>query len=253
MAQDNKLVDQAKLYSGFSSSDDLVEVNEEQVNALLQREIETSLDNIDPRPPRVKISRETPAFLMPDGNTQKEIDGVIVFHHKARGYWEEEGQQVPSCSSMDGKTGIDEDGEMKQCSNCPHNAWGSGKEGRGKACKEMRWIYVLQAGETIPSRISIPPTSIGQFDAFITALAQRRTAPIQKIVSLKLEPAEKQGYKFSALAQPQVVGDTPMQAIPGLIRMRETVVSAAQKAGITAEDYYTEDAAEGVVNDEQPY
>jgi hypothetical protein len=225
----------------FSTGQELVEVDEKQLQELLQSEVQTALENIDPRPPRIKISRESQAFLLPDGSTQKTIEGVIVFHHKARGYWEMEGQQVPTCSSLDGKMGTDENGNTRSCIGCPHNAWGTGKDGRGKACKEMRWIYILQDGEIIPSRISLPPTSLGQFDAFVTALAQKRKAPIQKKVRLGLETAERHGYKFSALAQPEVIGDTPFNEIPRLIKLREAVVQAAKKEGITAEDYYEED------------
>lgn len=226
------------------------QLSEQELEKLLQSEIQTSLENIDPRPPRVKLSRESQAFLLPDGSTQKTMEGVIVFHHKARGYWEVEGQQVPTCSSMDGRTGTDENGNTRPCNGCPHDAWGTGKDGRGKACKEMRWIYLLQEGEIIPSRISLPPTSLGKFDAFVTALAQKKLAPIQKVVRLSLEAAERHGYKFSALAQPEVIGDTPLKDIPGLIKMREAVVQAARKEGITAEDYYDEGA---VNSDEQPY
>ncbi|MGD9663416.1 MAG: hypothetical protein AB7U63_19385 [Porticoccaceae bacterium] len=226
------------------------QLSEQELEKLLQSEIQTSLENIDPRPPRVKLSRESQAFLLPDGSAQKTMEGVIVFHHKARGYWEVEGQQVPTCSSMDGRTGTDENGNTRPCNGCPHDAWGTGKDGRGKACKEMRWIYLLQEGEIIPSRISLPPTSLGKFDAFVTALAQKKLAPIQKVVRLSLEAAERHGYKFSALAQPEVIGDTPLKDIPGLIKMREAVVQAARKEGITAEDYYDEGA---VNSDEQPY
>lgn len=235
----------------FTAGQELVEMDEKQIQEMLKGEVRTALENIDPRPPRVKLSRENQAFMLPDGSTQKTIEGIIVFHHKARGYWEAEGQQVPTCSSMDGKTGTDGTGNTKSCSDCLQNAWGTGKEGRGKACKEMRWIYVLQGGEIIPSRISLPPTSLGQFDAFITALAQKRIAPIQKIVRLGSEAVERHGYKFSALAQPEAVGDTPLKDIPGLIKLREAVVQAARKEGITAEDYYDEDATD--VGGDQPY
>lgn len=221
---------------------------------LLDSEVQTALENIDPRPPRVKISRETQAFLMPDGSTEKEITGIILFHHKARGYWEEEEQQVPTCSSMDGKTGIDENSCEHNCTRCPKNVFGSGKDGYGKACKEMRWIYVLQENEMIPSRISLPPTSLGKFDSFVTALAQKKIAPIQKLVTLRLEQSESRGFKYSALAQPELAGDTPKEDILNLIKMRESVVAAARKAGIEADDYYVDtEASSTATDDSEPF
>lgn len=214
------------------------EVSLTNLDEILQAEVQTALENIDPRPPRIKISREAQAFLLPDGSTEKTLTGVIVYHHKARGYWEVEGQQLPTCSSMDGATGTNENGEQHACAACPFNAWGSGKDGRGKACKEMRWIYVLQEGEIIPSRISLPPTSLGQFDAFVTALAQRKIAPIMKVVRIGLEKTERHGFTYSVLGQPEVLGDVPREQIVEMLKLRDSVVAAAKKAGIEAEDYY---------------
>ena len=214
------------------------EVSLTNLDDILNQEVQTALENIDPRPPRIKISREAQAFLLPDGTTEKTLTGTIMYHHKARGYWEVEGQQLPTCSSMDGLTGLDENGEQHSCATCPFNAWGSGKDGRGKACKEMRWIYVLQEGEIIPSRISLPPTSLGQFDAFVTALAQRKIAPIMKMVRIGLEKTERHGFTYSVLGQPEVLGDVEREKIVEMLKLRDSVVAAAKKAGIEVEDYY---------------
>ena len=220
------------------------EVSLANLDEVLQAEVQTALENIDPRPPRIKISREAQAFLMPDGTTQKNLTGVIVYHHKARGYWETEGQQLPTCSSMDGLTGLDENGETRSCATCPFNAWGSGKDGRGKACKEMRWIYFLQDAEIIPSRISLPPTSLGQFDAFVTALAQRRIAPIMKQVRIGLEKTERHGFTYSVLGQPEVLGDVEREKIVEMLQLRDSVVAAAKKAGIEADDYFSDEVGD---------
>ena len=112
----------------------------------------------------------------------------------------------------------------------------------------------MQDGEIIPSRISLPPTSLGKFDSFISALAQKKIAPIQKIVKLSLETGESRGFKYSVLAQPEVVGETPRENILQLINMRESVVAAARRAGIEADDYMGGEggSSEGD-NGEQPY
>lgn len=231
-----------------------VQLTDEQLDKLLEQEVQTSLDNIDPRPPRIKVSRESQVFMLPDGDTAKNLSGILVYHHKARGYWETEGQKIPTCSSMDGTTATDENGIEHACLRCSKNAFGSGKDGHGKACKEMRWLYLLQEGEIIPSRISIPPTSLGKFDAFISALAQKKIAPIQKVIKLGLETGESRGFKYSVLAQPEVVGDTPRGDILRLINMRESVVAAARRAGIEADDYYSDgDTGNGNSSGDQPY
>lgn len=229
------------------------EVSLANLDDILNQEVQTALENIDPRPPRIKISREAQAFLLPDGTTEKTLTGTIMYHHKARGYWEVEGQQLPTCSSMDGATGTNENGEQQTCATCPFNAWGSGKDGRGKACKEMRWIYVLQEGEIIPSRISLPPTSLGQFDAFVTALAQRKIAPIMKVVRIGLEKTERHGFTYSVLGQPEVLGDVERDKIVEMLKLRDSVVAAARKAGITAEDYFDGEAGDAASSEDEPY
>lgn len=215
------------------------EVSLANLDALLDQEMGMALEGIDPRPPRIKVSREAQVFMMPDGTSVKALTGVITFNHKARGRWETEGQPLPTCSSMDGITGTDENGVQHPCAGCKYNAWGSGKDDRGKACKEMRWVYFLQDDEIIPSRISLPPTSLGKFDTFISALVQKKKAPITKTVRLGLEKTERHGFSYSVLAQPEVLGDVPPERIVEILKLRDTAVAAAKKAGVTADDYDT--------------
>ena len=54
------------------------EVSLANLDEVLQAEVQTALENIDPRPPRIKISREAQAFLLPDGTTEKTLTGTIM-------------------------------------------------------------------------------------------------------------------------------------------------------------------------------
>lgn len=86
------------------------------------------------------------AFELP-GETEDEpvmstdLTGVLIHHHPVNAYWKEEyagGNVQPDCSSHDGKQGVErETGEIHDCSKCPHNQFGSGKNGSGKACKNI--------------------------------------------------------------------------------------------------------------------
>ena len=105
----------------------------------------------------------------------------------------------------------------------------------------MRWIYFLGQiapgqYEVICSQINASPTSIKPFDTFITALVQKRIAPIQKVLRLSLEAAEGSGFKYYVLAQPEVLGDVELSIISTLIEMRKSAVTAAQKYGISQDD-----------------
>ena len=110
----------------------------------------------------------------------RTLEGVILYNHSAYTLWPEGSEYdedtKPLCSSVDGKTGIGEPGGA--CATCPMNAYGSARDGgRGKACKNMRDIYLLRSGEYMPLQISLPPTSIKPFKEFLNrAFVYRRRA-----------------------------------------------------------------------------
>lgn len=65
---------------------------------------------------------------------------------------------TPLCSSADGITGMAEDGECRNCAECPYNTFGS--KGKGKACKNMHRLYILVEDVPIPIVLTLPPTSL---------------------------------------------------------------------------------------------
>ncbi len=71
------------------------------------------------------------------------------------------GESVPpECSSFDGVTGNGEPGGA--CATCPYNQYGSG-EGKSKACKNKRFLYIIREGELFPVILSLPAGSLGNF------------------------------------------------------------------------------------------
>lgn len=96
----------------------------------------------------------------------KEIVGVIVDHYPINAYWRDKyaGQNnPPDCSSLDGKVGTG--GVL--CKTCPNNQFGSGDDGSGKACKNMRRIYILTEHNAFPYLLTLPPTSIRPFSDYL--------------------------------------------------------------------------------------
>ena len=45
--------------------------------------------------------------------------------------------------------------------------FGSASNGRGKACKNQRTLYLLRSGEFVPIQISLPPTSLTPYNSFL--------------------------------------------------------------------------------------
>ena len=107
-------------------------------------------------------------FQLPDedenGNSvTKDITGVILYNHPAFAFYSQKytGESVPpECSSFDGVTGNGEPGGA--CATCPYNQYGSG-EGKSKACKNKRFLYIIREGELFPVILSLPAGSLGNF------------------------------------------------------------------------------------------
>ena len=129
------------------------------------------------------------------------LEGVILHHHAHCAYWPESNDDEdnkPMCSSYDGKVGIGDPGGA--CATCQLNTFGTAAKGAGKACKNMRVIYLLRSGEYLPIQINLPPTSIKPFkDFYSKAFALRRRAPYGSIVriGLKQENNGKEDYSVA--------------------------------------------------------
>ncbi len=129
------------------------------------------------------------------------LEGVILHHHAHCAYWPESNDDEdnkPLCSSFDGKIGIGVPGGA--CATCQLNTYGTAAKGAGKACKNMRVIYLLRSGEYLPIQINLPPTSIKPFNDFYSkAFALRRRAPYGSIVriGLKQENNGKEDYSVA--------------------------------------------------------
>lgn len=120
----------------------------------------------------------------------KTIEGIILFNHASGAYWAEgseyDDDTAPLCFSSDGILGIGNPGGS--CTDCPLNAWGTGANGRGKACKNMRTLYLLPDGQYMPIELKLPPTSIRPFtDFYNIAFASRRRASFGSVVQIGLK------------------------------------------------------------------
>lgn len=133
-------------------------------------------------------------------NYEKTIEGVLIFHHDSNAYWPEgseyDDNTAPLCSSVDGKHGIGEPGGS--CAVCALNQYGTAAEGRGKACKNMRSLYLLQSGECVPIQISLPPTSLKPFKNFINqAFLLRRRPSYGSVIQIGLRKENTGGNDYS--------------------------------------------------------
>ena len=110
---------------------------------------------------------EIPGDDPDEPETVKEFSAVILYHHPVHAYYQEEytgGANPPDCGSYDGVMGVGNPGG--ECSKCPYNVFGSGKNG-SKACKNRRRIYLLREGEIFPMILSLPTGSLKDFSRYL--------------------------------------------------------------------------------------
>ena len=156
--------------------------------------------------PRVKIPGggslqfEIPSDDPENPDYTKYIEGVILYNHDTCAYWPEGSEYddnvTPLCSSVDGKTGYGAPGGV--CATCALNQYGSVEKGKGKACKNMRNLYILRSGEHMPMLLSLPPTSLRPYSDFITAAFATRRRPIYSgVVQIGLKRVDNGSNTYS--------------------------------------------------------
>lgn len=142
---------------------------------------------------RVKIpAGGMTAFEVPtgDGETselQKEIECVILLSHPANAYYRDVykgGSNPPDCGSFDGVTGST--GAL--CKSCPYNQFGSG-EGKAKACKNRRMLYILREHELFPMMLNLPTGSLRPFTKYVQSLLTMHKRPHQVVTRISLRKA----------------------------------------------------------------
>ena len=172
-----------------------------------------------------------------DPEITKTIEGVIVHAHKTNAYWKDSldagGNAQPDCRSLDGVTGIDSDGFKQNCATCPHNQFGSDANGRGKACKNSRVLYVLRQDDYLPIKLTLAPTGNKYYDKYVENLVipkkrgqkPRRTKDVMTKIGLRVETSSG-GQKYSVPTF-ECVGDLDDDSKAAIRGYADSLVSAA--------------------------
>jgi hypothetical protein len=240
----------AKTTSSALAGIDIVGLTPDEIQELEQimgTNLLQSNEGISFKPQRYKVNKDIQVFVDPMGEIIKEIEAVVLLKQKTRGHWQLN-DKIPLCSSTNAIEGVDRDGVIHACAQCPNNAWGSGKEGRGKECKEMRRAYLLMEDSPVPIQISFPPTSISPYDDFFSARITAGIADIAQKVIFALDPKEAHGQTFS---QVKLKNGAKLSAkeIINVNTIRNQFVAMWRDIAIDADDY----GAEEVVEDGEPY
>ena len=151
---------------------------------------------VKPRLPQIGILHTAQLFKFDEETKIPKFEAIILHQNAANAWWERplapgEPPKMPDCFSMDGKTPVaqcePEQNNIMCCENrqsdycvkdgmpyCKQNQFGSDeKTGKGKACKNMKRLLILIENNMLPKRLTITPTSIRNFEDYMTGLLDR--------------------------------------------------------------------------------
>lgn len=200
---------------------------------------------------RAKLPKEGKNFIIDMGDEDNPISvpsikGIVIYSHRCNARFDPASRgEPPICSAMDGKVGIDGDGVAQDCETCKYNEYGTAGEGkRGKACKNMIRLYILTDSVPVPILLSLPPTSMKNWQNYRYGLSMDALTPRQVLteLSLVIATSKTSGDKF-AKVKPRMVGLLSEEAR----RVADMFAAGfAPKTELSADDY---EAVEGEEND----
>jgi hypothetical protein len=231
------------------------EADRAEALAMWQDETKETTRGVRVEFPRVKYPTSGSSFweiptATGEPDAVKTIEGIVVFKMPVRAYWPldaEVGNNPPTCASRDSLVPDPESPEpqARTCAACPRGKFGTGKEGRGQACKQRLNVFVMLAGETLPTLISLPPTALKPFGQFAVQL-RKQNLPLTAITTVfGLTDARSGGgqtYKGLALRVGRRLAFAEMKAALGI---RGAFEAEMARRGITVEEAKAPDEETG--------
>jgi len=146
-------------------------------------------------------NKEEETIMRPDDDETpaNAIEAVLVNTapnfskvYYAEGYTEGS-KDKPTCYSDDGVAPASDvaDKQANACMGCDHNAWGTGNNGKGKACSDsLRLAISFPDSLNDPMLLRVPPASLKNATEY-AAFLSRKGAPMEGLVTkIKFDPEE---------------------------------------------------------------
>ena len=231
----------------------LTEEQQAEVKALREAGMAEESKGLPISYPRIKmLHQDAKAFqFVSTGEVKNEFRAIIVYVDAGRVWWEKpfgqgESGQMPDCFSRDlysPDLAITHP-QSKGCASCPNNQWGSdvrpdGTKGKGKACKEIRRLFVIPEGHISPHVISTPPSSLKALGSYFVTVRDRKFKAVQEVVTkFKLVTKNNDGgiaYSELALELGEKVPDQVLFMVADWKKKVEDLIVSA--APVSREEY----------------
>lgn len=170
----------------------------------------------------------------------KAIEGVVIYFKNQNAYWKEkyDGQNnPPNCVSNDGMVGIGTPGG--DCAVCPLNAFGS--EGKGKACKNMRPLFVLREGDVLPLVLTLPPTSLKDARKYFLRLASKGIPYYGVITEITLDKDKNENGITYSKAKLSLKGRLDPDTVKKLKAFQDSLKPALDAVKVDRESYFPDE------------
>lgn len=200
--------------------------------------IELQLDRIK-IPAGGSTDFEIPSAAGEDNDMVKEITGVILYNHPANAYYTDKytgGSNPPDCSSFDGIHGSGNPGG--NCKNCPFNKFGSG-DGKSKACKNRRMLYILREGELFPVILNLPVGSSAAYKNYVKRLLTQRNSLSRVVTSISLKKAMSDSniaYSQAVFKFVRTLTDKEIESIAPLVDQMKTYAANLTTADLIEDE-----------------
>lgn len=182
-----------------------------QYEEQLKRELAGLRDNVE-APSSNRISTKGKIFKLPDGRTHPgPLLAVVLDFIGINQYWK--GVYNPNVRApadcyainkvlkdlappvrdpQNPKAAFVANPQAVRCEICPQNKWGTGVNGKGKACKNQRRMIIVAPDfdeKSQPMTLQIPPTATTHWDKFVLDVASDgQMMPIQVITEISFDP-----------------------------------------------------------------
>lgn len=175
------------------------------------------------------------------------ITGMILLAPEQNALWskpiEEAPNAFPVCYSADAITGTGDPfdtGQIGQhdCLTCPKKAWQTDFKGRGKACRDLRPLFMLREGEYLPIVVQVPRMSLKKLSAFFTMLSRIGAPYYAAIVEVGLAQEKKENTPVYSVLTFKLIGKAPREIWP-MLKEYQSVLTRFATRPPTAEDVET--------------
>lgn len=210
------------------------------------KDLKATTEGITVRLPQIKIDHQEAMFKLPTsegGKLIKDFEAVVLHHQSVNAYFIQESESpTPRCFSLDAVT-PEEDVEDKQsdnCISCKQNQFGSAEKGRGKACKNMVRLHLFIAGENVPLRLSVPPTSKVAYEIYATTLAKEGSPVIAVKTKLSLSSINKGGMTWAEM-QFKNAGKLSVEDWQSMKKIQKSFLKAMVRQSVEVAEYNDDD------------